>query len=211
MSWCCCTEQFARSPRPNPRGGAGVGCTLQLLLATCRRRCRRRLQRLPLLLTAPFPLLLTVRHRWNQWEAVEAASGALELFGASLPPDTTGPQLLRQQLDRAVANGFSVVRAWVSPVTAQYALQTSPGQYNEAVFRGLDYLLDQVGCCWGQGRRGSEGEARLLCMPDVRPRLGSPVRRRHKGLVDCNMLLCTDDARTRLACTLSPHIPHPSV
>jgi hypothetical protein len=30
-------------------------------------------------------------HGWNQWETVEAAAGALQLFGASLPPNTTGP------------------------------------------------------------------------------------------------------------------------
>ena len=30
---------------------------------------------------------------WNQWEVVEAAAGALELFGASLPEGKTGPQV----------------------------------------------------------------------------------------------------------------------
>lgn len=30
---------------------------------------------------------------WNQWEAMEAGAGALELFGASLPNKTTGPQV----------------------------------------------------------------------------------------------------------------------
>jgi mannan endo-1,4-beta-mannosidase len=29
---------------------------------------------------------------WNQWETVEAAAGALALFGASLPENVTGPQ-----------------------------------------------------------------------------------------------------------------------
>lgn len=27
---------------------------------------------------------------WNHWELLEAAAGGLELFGASLPPNTTG-------------------------------------------------------------------------------------------------------------------------
>ncbi|KAL4859907.1 Mannan endo-1 [Chlorella vulgaris] len=65
---------------------------------------------------------------WNMWELVEAAAGGLELFGASLPPNTTGPALVRRLLDRAVANKFN----------------TAPGQYNEAVFRGLDYALDEA-------------------------------------------------------------------
>lgn len=54
---------------------------------------------------------------------VEAAAGALELFGASLPGNTTGPALVRHLLDRAAANGFTVVRAWAHAVSPQYALQ----------------------------------------------------------------------------------------
>ncbi len=60
---------------------------------------------------------------WNQWETVEAAAGALQLYGASLPPNTTGPALVRQLLDRAVANGFTVMRAWATAVSPQYALE----------------------------------------------------------------------------------------
>ncbi|RMZ57555.1 hypothetical protein APUTEX25_001755 [Auxenochlorella protothecoides] len=81
---------------------------------------------------------------WNQWEAMEAGAGALELFGASLPNKTTGPQLVRDVLDRAQAKGVNVVRAWAQAVTPNYALETAPGQYNEAVFQGLDYLLDEA-------------------------------------------------------------------
>lgn len=33
---------------------------------------------------------------WNQWEVVEAAAGALELFGATLPEEKTGPQVPHQ-------------------------------------------------------------------------------------------------------------------
>jgi mannan endo-1,4-beta-mannosidase len=58
---------------------------------------------------------------------VEAAAGALELFGASLPPNTTGPALVRDMLDRAVANQFTVMRAWAHSVDPQYALQVRPG------------------------------------------------------------------------------------
>lgn len=81
---------------------------------------------------------------WNQWEAMEAAAGALELYGAAMPPNTTGPALVRLLLDRAQGAGLNVMRTWAHPVTQQYAMSTAPGQYNEKVFRGLDYLLDEA-------------------------------------------------------------------
>ena len=42
----------------------------------------------------------------------------------------------------SAANGLTVIRTWAFGVTKQYALQISPGIYNEAIFRGLDYVLD---------------------------------------------------------------------
>lgn len=81
---------------------------------------------------------------WNWWETIEAASGALELFGASLPPNTTGPAMIRELLDAAQRQGLNVFRAWAHPVSPPYALETAPGEYNEAIFRGLDYLLDEA-------------------------------------------------------------------
>jgi mannan endo-1,4-beta-mannosidase len=53
-------------------------------------------------------------------------------------------QLIRMQMNAGVAAGLTVLRAWSHGVTANYALQTSPGVYNEAMFRGLDYALDQA-------------------------------------------------------------------
>lgn len=53
-------------------------------------------------------------------------------------------QLLRSLMDKAVSGGLNVVRAWTHAVSPEYALQPSPGQYNEAVFRGLDYVLDEA-------------------------------------------------------------------
>ena len=55
-----------------------------------------------------------------------------------------GAQLIREQMDAAVGAGLNMMRAWSHGVTANYALQTSPGVYNEAMFRGLDYALDQA-------------------------------------------------------------------
>uniref|UniRef100_A0A1D2A9E3 mannan endo-1,4-beta-mannosidase n=1 Tax=Auxenochlorella protothecoides TaxID=3075 RepID=A0A1D2A9E3_AUXPR len=81
---------------------------------------------------------------WNQWEVVEAAGGAPYLSGASLPANLTGPGLVRELLDRAQANGLNTMRTWAFTVDERFALQTAPGEYNEAVFRGLDYLLDEA-------------------------------------------------------------------
>ena len=41
-------------------------------------------------------------------------------------------------------NNLTVMRAWAQSVDSTAVLQTAPGQYNEAVFVGLDYALDQA-------------------------------------------------------------------
>jgi hypothetical protein len=51
---------------------------------------------------------------------------------------------VRTLMDQAQAAGLNTMRTWVHPVNAQYALQTAPGKYNEAVFRGLDYVLAEA-------------------------------------------------------------------
>lgn len=48
-------------------------------------------------------------------------------------------------MDQATAAGMTVMRAWASSVDTDYALQSAPGVYNEAIFRGLDYALDEAG------------------------------------------------------------------
>lgn len=134
---------------------------------------------------------------------MEAAAGALELFGATLPEGMTGPQvggerrvtelgactamqqctaavhgcllhrlpsfaqfpencspsprlmppnalccaapaaqLIRSIMDKAVEHGLTVMRTWAHTVTPHYALQTGPGEYNEAV--GAVYALCAV-------------------------------------------------------------------
>jgi hypothetical protein len=47
-------------------------------------------------------------------------------------------------MDVAAASGLTVLRFWTNGVTPSYALQQSPGVYNEAMFRGLDYILDEA-------------------------------------------------------------------
>ena len=64
--------------------------------------------------------------------------------------------------------GLNVVRAWATSASSNYALQTSPGNFSEAMFRGLDYALDQarqldlkVGCLFGHERQSSGLPGRL--------------------------------------------------
>lgn len=54
-------------------------------------------------------------------------------------------QLVRAYLDTAVANNLNVMRIWAQTVGFNRApFQTSPEVYNENIFRGLDYALDQA-------------------------------------------------------------------
>lgn len=79
---------------------------------------------------------------WNQWEAVEAGSGANRLTGASIPSGSSGPGLIRDLLDEAQAAGLNVMRFWTFAVDDAYAQASEPGVYNEAIFEGLDYVVD---------------------------------------------------------------------
>jgi mannan endo-1,4-beta-mannosidase len=47
-------------------------------------------------------------------------------------------------MDKAIAAGLTVMRGWAHAVSPEYAMQTSPGQYSEPMFRGLDYVLDEA-------------------------------------------------------------------
>jgi hypothetical protein len=51
-------------------------------------------------------------------------------------------QLLTETFREAVNSNLNVMRAFAHGVSPQYAIQTSPGVYNEAMFRGLDFVLD---------------------------------------------------------------------
>lgn len=53
-------------------------------------------------------------------------------------------QLVRDIMDMAVADGLTLLRTFAFATNPQYPMQTSPGVYNEAIFRGLDYALDQA-------------------------------------------------------------------
>ena len=53
-------------------------------------------------------------------------------------------QLIRDVMSKGQAAGLNVIRAWATSASSHYALQTSPGNFSEAIFRGLDYALDQA-------------------------------------------------------------------
>lgn len=81
---------------------------------------------------------------WNQWEVIESGAGAPDLVGALFPPGKTGPKMLRDMMDAGEAAGFNTMRAWAHTVSEEFALQTAPGEYNEGIFRGFDYVLDEA-------------------------------------------------------------------
>lgn len=51
---------------------------------------------------------------------------------------------MRDIMDMAVAEGLTLLRTFAFATNPLYPMQTSPGVYNEAIFRGLDYVLDQA-------------------------------------------------------------------
>ena len=53
-------------------------------------------------------------------------------------------QLIRDVMSKGQAAGLNTIRAWATSASPNYALQTSPGNFSEAIFRGLDYALDQA-------------------------------------------------------------------
>ena len=72
-------------------------------------------------------------------------SAAPVLWGNSLPAGMAGPALLRSILDAGAAAGFNTVRLLAHGVSKETALQTGPGSYSEAAFKGLDYVIAQAG------------------------------------------------------------------
>lgn len=81
---------------------------------------------------------------FNEWEVLEAGAGVPYLTGSQLPPGMANTEALLDIMDAAVRNNFTVLRIWAHGVTPQYATMTSPGKFNEALLRGLDYALLQA-------------------------------------------------------------------
>ena len=106
-----------------------------------------------------------------RWEMVECGAGAPQLSGATLPQGMTGPALLRQQMDAAVAHNLTVMRFWVPGVSPSYALQTSPGAYNEGMLKGTvrqqssaAYLLNLRWYCKTSCSHSATEATVLICM-----------------------------------------------
>ena len=83
----------------------------------------------------------------TEFSSAQSASTALAVCSldcnvSSL--DWLALQLIRTLMDEAAQANLTVMRAWAVGVTSNYAIQTSPGVFNEAMFRGIDYALDQA-------------------------------------------------------------------
>jgi len=78
---------------------------------------------------------------WNQWEILELASDAP-------PPFRWTPKCGREHIvsvmNQAVENDLKVMRAWAHTITEGHALQTAPGEYDEKVFEGMDFVMDEA-------------------------------------------------------------------
>ena len=83
---------------------------------------------------------------WNLWQAAE--------WGADVtpnPPRTylsagrSGRESLAEILDDGMSAGFNMVRIFAHGVLPGYQMQTSPGVYEERLFRGLDYAVAEAG------------------------------------------------------------------
>ena len=73
-------------------------------------------------------------HSYNTWQMMEAAAGV-----KGTPDD------VKNQLDKAAANGLNVVRSFAFGTTEGFGLQTKPGEYNEKAFKALDFMIDEAG------------------------------------------------------------------
>ena len=63
---------------------------------------------------------------------------------ADTPPNVPPARKLRGLLEAAQGVNFTVIRVWAHGVLPQYSLMRGPGNYSEAVFAGLDYMLDEA-------------------------------------------------------------------
>ncbi len=99
---------------------------------------------------------------WNMWEV--RASGAeswayaylrnvgtqvVELgSNAPSPPFRSTPKKGREHLvnvmNQGVAAGMKVIRVWAHSITAGWEMQKSPGQYDEKVLQGMDFVMDEA-------------------------------------------------------------------
>ena len=93
----------------------------------------------------------------NHDERSTLSLDSLRSVSQATPTSLSVMQLIRNVMTKAREAGLNVVRAWATSASSNYALQTSPGNFSEAMFRGLDYALDQA--------RQLDLKVCLLCQP----------------------------------------------
>ena len=89
----------------------------------------------------------TVYAVYSEFSAIYSeSSSAMNLAWARMTGKTKWSvshlQLVRSAMDVAKANGLNVIRAFATAVDGPYTMETNPGVFNEAILRGLDYVLD---------------------------------------------------------------------
>lgn len=65
---------------------------------------------------------------WDQFTRTSVNDSTLAWMTVCLPL-----QMIREMMEEGSEIGFNVLRLWAHSVSPEYALQTSPGEYNEAV------------------------------------------------------------------------------
>ena len=78
---------------------------------------------------------------WNQWEMMEAATGAGPP-ARHLP--LPGREHIQRLLNEGVAEGLKVVRVWAHTISKGNEVQSRPGVWDEDALRGLDFFLDEA-------------------------------------------------------------------
>jgi len=76
---------------------------------------------------------------FNVWQAVELGSNLQVNRGNPKP----GREHLTNILNEAASSGLKVMRVWAHTIRPERPLQPSPGQYDEEVFQGLDWINDE--------------------------------------------------------------------
>lgn len=85
----------------------------------------------------------------NKYELVEAGAGAPYLYDAKLAePGLVGPETVRRLMEDAKKDGLQFIRLNAFAVDPEFSVLVDAGEgavtYNEAILRGLDYVVDQA-------------------------------------------------------------------
>lgn len=78
---------------------------------------------------------------WNQWEVLELASDAPAPFRWT---PKCGREHIVSVLNRAAEDGLTVMRAWAHTITEGHAMSPAPGEYDERVLEGMDFVMDEA-------------------------------------------------------------------